>query len=50
MVRVWTLKTVKAEPKQIFTSIKAYIPKAMAVKIMCNSNIKITLPNQQAKN
>ena len=49
MVRVWTLKTAKAEPEQILTLIKAHIPKAVAVKVMHSGNIKVTLPNQQAK-
>jgi len=49
IVKVWTLKTIGVEPKQILTSIKAHIPKAMVIKVICSGNIKIILPNQYAK-
>jgi len=45
IIRVQTLKTIKAELKQIFTSIKAHIPKAVAVKVICSSNVEVILPN-----
>ena len=48
-VKVWVPKAAGMEPKQILTSIKTYIPKAMAVKIMHSGNVEVILPNQQAK-
>ena len=44
-IRVWTLKAAGVELEQIFTSIKAYILKAVAVKVMCSGNMEVILPN-----
>ena len=45
MVRVRTLKVVKTEPEQILILIKAYILKAVAVRVLQSSNMEVTLPN-----
>ena len=44
-IRIQTSEAAEAELKQILILIKAYIPKAMAVKIMYSSNVEVTLPN-----
>ena len=48
-VRVRTPETVETELEQILTLIKAHILRAMAVRVLQSSDIKVTLPNQQAK-
>jgi len=45
IVRVRTLEIVGAEPEQILISIKAYIPRAVAVRVLYSGDIKVTLPN-----
>ena len=45
IVRVYTLKAVKMNPEWIFILIKVYILKAVAVRVLYSSNIKVTLPN-----
>ena len=46
IVRVRILKVVGTELKQILTLIKAYILRAVAVRVLYSSNIKVTLLNQ----
>ena len=44
-VRVYTLEAAGTDLEWIFTSIKAYIPKVIAVKVLYSGNIEVTLPN-----
>ena len=48
-VRIYTLEAAEIDPEQILTLIKVYIPKAVAVRVLCSSNIEVTLPNQEVK-
>jgi len=48
-VKVQALEAAGTELKQILILIKAYILKAVAVRVMHSGNVKVTLPNQQAK-
>jgi len=50
IVRVRILEIVGAEPKQILISIKAYILRVVAVRVLQSGDIEVTLPNQQIKN
>ena len=45
IVRVRTPEAVGAEPEQILILIKAYILRAMAVRVLYSSDIKVTLSN-----
>ena len=45
IVRVQTLKVAGAKLKQLFTLIKTYIPKAVAVKVLYSSDVEVVLPN-----
>ena len=45
IVRVYTLKAVGMDPEQILILIKAYILKAVAVRVLYSSNIEVILPN-----
>ena len=48
-MRVKIPEAAGAEPEQILTSIKAHIPKAVAVRVLQSGDVEVTLPNQQAK-
>jgi hypothetical protein len=50
IVRVRILEIVGAELEQILISIKVYILRAVAVRVLQSGDIKVTLPNQQIKN
>ena len=45
IVRVYILKAVKIDPKWILILIKVHIPKAVAVRVLYSSDIKVILPN-----
>ena len=45
IVRVYTLEAAGMDLEWIFILIKIYIPKAVAVKVLYSSNIKVILPN-----
>ena len=45
IVRVYTLEVVEMDLEWILMLIKAHIPKAVAVRVLCSSNIEVTLPN-----
>ena len=49
IVRVRILEAVGAEPEQLFTLIRIYIPKAVAVKVLYSGDVEVILPNQQVK-
>ena len=44
-VRVYTLEVVGMDLEWIFMLIKVYIPKAVAVRVLYSSDIKVILPN-----
>ena len=44
-VRVYTLEVIEMDLKQILISIKIYIPKAVAVRVLYSGDIKVILPN-----
>jgi hypothetical protein len=48
-IRVKIPKAAGPEPEQILILIKAYIPRAVAVRVLHSGDVKVTLPNQQAK-
>ena len=48
-VRVRTPEAAGTDPERILTSIKAHIPKAVAVRVLRSGDIKVTLPNQEVK-
>ena len=45
IVRIYTLEAAEMDLKWIFMLIKAYIPKAVAVKVLCNGNIEVIFLN-----
>ena len=45
IVRVYTLKAAGMDLEWIFILIKAYILKAVAVRVLYSSNIEVILPN-----
>ena len=48
-VRVYTLKAAEMDLERILILIKAYILKAVAVRVLYSSNIEVILPNQEVK-
>ena len=45
IVRVYTLEAAGMDLEWIFTSIKIYILKAVAVRVLYSGNIEVILPN-----
>ena len=45
IVRVYTLEVAGMDLEWILMLIKVYIPKAVAVRVLYSSNIKVILPN-----
>ena len=45
IVRVYILEAVGIDLEWILTSIKIYIPKAVAVRVLCSGDIEVILPN-----
>ena len=44
-VRVYIPEAAGTDPEWIFTSIKVYILKTVAVRVLYSSNIEVMLPN-----
>ena len=49
IVRVYILEVAGTDLEWIFMLIKVHILKAVAVRVLYSSDIKITLPNQEVK-
>ena len=45
IVRVYTLEAAGTDLEWIFMLIKAHIPKAVAVKVLCSGDVEVILPN-----
>ena len=45
IVRVYTLEAVKMDLERILISIKVYILKAVAVRVLYSGNIEVIFPN-----
>ena len=45
IVRVYTPEAAGMDPERIFMSIKVYIPKAVAVRVLYSGDIEVILPN-----
>ena len=44
-VRVYTPEVAGMDLEWILLLIKVYIPKVVAVRVLCSGNIEVTLPN-----